>query len=70
MVESDRGVYADAQPADHTRVCWSGALGYARRGMGQYNGADKNIADALQFLAEQPAACICPKRKGARRGRR
>lgn len=62
MAESNEGLYSRSRPPQHTRVCWAAALGYARRGQGQYESLESHIATALAFLAEHPEACICPRR--------
>ena len=62
--------YFDAKPDGHTRVCWSGAIGRASRGPRTHQDDwEIIIRDALRFLAEDPAQCLCLKRPGQRRRR-
>jgi len=65
--------YNDAQPAHHTGVCWSAAIGRASR-VGGRNHTDhweSIVQDALRLIDEEPEKCICSIRKGGRRrGRR
>jgi hypothetical protein len=51
---------------DHTRVCFAGAIGEARRGRPPEEPA-VSIARAVQLLADDPAQCTCPRsRRGSR----
>jgi hypothetical protein len=61
-------VYERLQPPDHTRVCWSAALGRAGRGHWEPN-SEQFALLALEMLAEGRADCICAHQAGRTRAR-
>ena len=64
-----RAPYLDSQPAGHTRVCWSAAIGRASRG-GRSHTTDyaEIITIATADLVDHPETCICTRPR-RRRGR-
>lgn len=62
--------YALAQPSDHTRVCWAGAIGTASRGEWGLDPAEVIAARALDLLATDPEVCGCKSKNKGQPGRR
>ena len=79
MAQQSRGIsspmgdehpYAEAQPPDHTRVCWAAAIGAASHGRGGLDPADVIVDRALRLLAEDAQQCKCRARNRGHPGRR
>ena len=76
MNDSFRGIVgfglnagSEEPPTGHTKLCWAGAVGLARRGRGWEDFAVSHER-ARELLATDPSACGCTAQNKGTRGRR
>jgi hypothetical protein len=68
-ISSPQGGSGIAAPADHTKTCWAGALGQARRGRPPED-FEVSAVRALEMLAGDPQVCACRAQVKTRSSRR